>query len=65
MDHSTALIWKMEDGSVVVKTPEAPVCIYSPQDEELKSIVENLDMDARITASLLGRHQQEAQDPSP
>jgi len=65
MDHSTALIWKMEDGSVVVKTPEAPVCIYSPQDVELKSIVENLDMDARITASLLGRHQQEAQDPSP
>lgn len=65
MDHSTALLWKFENGAVFVKTPEAPVCVYSPQDDELKSIVRNLDMDARSIASLLGRHQAEDQDPGP
>lgn len=53
-DLQKAAIWKLEDGTLVVKTTNEPICIYSHRDEKLRAIVDGLKLNPELVISILG-----------
>jgi len=53
-DLQKAAIWKLEDGTLVVKVRNEPICIYSHHDDKLHAIVATLELDPDLVISILG-----------